>query len=37
MKETHLTGIHNAENLMAALGTAQAIQIPLGESEKRAG
>jgi UDP-N-acetylmuramoylalanine--D-glutamate ligase len=28
MKETHLTGIHNAENLMAALGAAQAIKIP---------
>ncbi len=28
MKETQLTGIHNAENLMAALGAAQAIKIP---------
>jgi UDP-N-acetylmuramoylalanine--D-glutamate ligase len=28
LKETHLSGIHNAENLMAALGTAQAINIP---------
>jgi UDP-N-acetylmuramoylalanine--D-glutamate ligase len=28
MKETHLSGIHNAENLMAALGAAQAIKIP---------
>ena len=25
MQETHLSGIHNAENLMAALGVAQAI------------
>ena len=28
MKETQLSGIHNAENLMAALGTAEAIKIP---------
>jgi UDP-N-acetylmuramoylalanine--D-glutamate ligase len=28
MKETQLSGIHNAENLMAALGAAQAIKIP---------
>jgi UDP-N-acetylmuramoylalanine--D-glutamate ligase len=28
LKETQLSGIHNAENLMAALGTAQAINIP---------
>jgi UDP-N-acetylmuramoylalanine--D-glutamate ligase len=28
LKETHLSGIHNAENLMAALGTAEAIKIP---------
>jgi UDP-N-acetylmuramoylalanine--D-glutamate ligase len=28
MKETHLSGIHNAENLMAALGAAHALQIP---------
>jgi len=28
MNETHLSGIHNAENLMAALGAAQAIKIP---------
>jgi len=28
LKETQLCGIHNAENLMAALGTAQAINIP---------
>ncbi len=28
MKETHLSGIHNAENLMAALGAAQAVKIP---------
>ncbi|MEA3146721.1 MAG: UDP-N-acetylmuramoylalanine--D-glutamate ligase [Verrucomicrobiota bacterium] len=28
MKKTHLSGIHNAENLMAALGTAAALKIP---------
>jgi UDP-N-acetylmuramoylalanine--D-glutamate ligase len=28
IKETALAGIHNAENLMAALGTAYALQIP---------
>jgi UDP-N-acetylmuramoylalanine--D-glutamate ligase len=28
IKETALAGIHNAENLMAALGTAFALQIP---------
>jgi UDP-N-acetylmuramoylalanine--D-glutamate ligase len=28
MNETQLSGIHNAENLMAALGTARAIKIP---------
>jgi UDP-N-acetylmuramoylalanine--D-glutamate ligase len=28
MNETHLSGIHNAENLMAALGVAQAIKVP---------
>jgi UDP-N-acetylmuramoylalanine--D-glutamate ligase len=28
IKETYLSGIHNAENLMAALGTAQAVKIP---------
>ena len=28
MKETHVAGIHNAENLMAALGTAYALQVP---------
>jgi UDP-N-acetylmuramoylalanine--D-glutamate ligase len=28
MKETHLAGFHNAENLMAALGTAYALQVP---------
>ncbi|HEY1477865.1 MAG TPA: UDP-N-acetylmuramoyl-L-alanine--D-glutamate ligase [Chthoniobacterales bacterium] len=28
MKDTHVTGIHNAENLMAALGTAYALQVP---------
>jgi UDP-N-acetylmuramoylalanine--D-glutamate ligase len=28
MKETQLSGIHNAENLMAALGVAQAVKIP---------
>jgi UDP-N-acetylmuramoylalanine--D-glutamate ligase len=28
MSETHLSGIHNAENLMAALGAAWAIKIP---------
>jgi len=28
MRETHVSGIHNAENLMAALGTAHALQLP---------
>jgi UDP-N-acetylmuramoylalanine--D-glutamate ligase len=28
MNETHLSGIHNAENLMAALGVAQIVKIP---------
>jgi UDP-N-acetylmuramoylalanine--D-glutamate ligase len=28
MQETHVAGIHNAENLMAALGTAYALQVP---------
>jgi UDP-N-acetylmuramoylalanine--D-glutamate ligase len=28
MKKTRLSGIHNAENLMAALGTAEALKIP---------
>jgi UDP-N-acetylmuramoylalanine--D-glutamate ligase len=28
MKDTHVSGIHNAENLMAALGTAYALQVP---------
>ena len=28
IKDTHVTGIHNAENLMAALGTAYALQVP---------
>ena len=28
MTETHLSGIHHAENLMAALGTAQAMKVP---------
>ncbi|MBV8173601.1 MAG: UDP-N-acetylmuramoyl-L-alanine--D-glutamate ligase [Verrucomicrobia bacterium] len=28
MSETHVSGIHNAENLMAALGTAYALQLP---------
>ncbi len=28
MQQTHLSGIHNAENLMAALGTAWALSIP---------
>jgi UDP-N-acetylmuramoylalanine--D-glutamate ligase len=28
MKETHLAGVHNAENLMAALGVAFALGIP---------
>jgi UDP-N-acetylmuramoylalanine--D-glutamate ligase len=28
VNETHLSGIHNAENLMAALGVAQVIKIP---------
>jgi UDP-N-acetylmuramoylalanine--D-glutamate ligase len=28
MNETHLSGIHNSENLMAALGVAQIIKIP---------
>jgi UDP-N-acetylmuramoylalanine--D-glutamate ligase len=33
IRETHLAGIHNAENLMAALGTAHAIQIPWGKAK----
>lgn len=28
LKETHLSGVHNAENLMAALGVAFALRIP---------
>jgi UDP-N-acetylmuramoylalanine--D-glutamate ligase len=28
MNETHVAGIHNAENLMAALGTAYVLQVP---------
>jgi len=28
MQRTHLSGIHNAENMMAALGTAYALSIP---------
>ncbi len=28
MQQTHLSGIHNTENLMAALGTAYALSIP---------
>lgn len=28
MQQTHLSGIHNAENMMAALGTAYALSIP---------
>jgi len=28
MNETHLSGIHNTENLMAALGVAQIVKIP---------
>jgi UDP-N-acetylmuramoylalanine--D-glutamate ligase len=28
LKETHLAGVHNAENLMAALGVAFALRIP---------
>jgi UDP-N-acetylmuramoylalanine--D-glutamate ligase len=28
MRQTHLSGVHNAENLMAALGTASALRIP---------
>ena len=28
MRETHVSGVHNAENLMAALGTAYALQLP---------
>ncbi len=28
LQETHVSGIHNAENLMAALGTAYALQVP---------
>ena len=34
MKETHLTGIHNAENLMAALGAAQAVKIPWDKAKR---
>jgi UDP-N-acetylmuramoylalanine--D-glutamate ligase len=33
MQETHLSGIHNAENLMAALGVAQAIGIPMEKAK----
>jgi UDP-N-acetylmuramoylalanine--D-glutamate ligase len=33
MNETHLSGIHNAENLMAALGVAQIISIPWEKAE----
>ena len=33
IRETHLSGIHNAENLMAALGTAHAVQIPWGKAK----
>jgi UDP-N-acetylmuramoylalanine--D-glutamate ligase len=33
MQETHLSGIHNAENLMAALGAAQAIGIPMEKAK----
>jgi UDP-N-acetylmuramoylalanine--D-glutamate ligase len=28
MQQTHLSGVHNTENLMAALGTAYALSIP---------
>jgi UDP-N-acetylmuramoylalanine--D-glutamate ligase len=34
IRETHLSGIHNAENLMAALGTAQAVQIPWEKAKR---
>jgi UDP-N-acetylmuramoylalanine--D-glutamate ligase len=33
IKETALGGIHNAENLMAALGTAYALKIPWDEAK----
>jgi UDP-N-acetylmuramoylalanine--D-glutamate ligase len=33
MQETHLSGIHNVENLMAALGVAQAIGIPMKKAK----
>jgi UDP-N-acetylmuramoylalanine--D-glutamate ligase len=34
MKETQLSGIHNAENLMAALGAAHAINIPWHKAKR---
>lgn len=34
MTETHLSGIHNAENLMAALGIAQAIKVPFEKAKR---
>jgi len=34
MRETHVSGIHNAENLMAALGTAYALQLPWEEVKR---
>ncbi|MBV9130137.1 MAG: UDP-N-acetylmuramoyl-L-alanine--D-glutamate ligase [Verrucomicrobia bacterium] len=33
MAETHLSGIHNAENLMAALGAAQALKVPFEQAK----
>jgi UDP-N-acetylmuramoylalanine--D-glutamate ligase len=34
LKETRLTGVHNVENLMAALGTAQAVKIPWEKAKR---
>ena len=34
LNETHLAGIHQAENLMASLGTAFALKIPWREARK---
>jgi UDP-N-acetylmuramoylalanine--D-glutamate ligase len=34
LSETHLAGIHQAENLMASLGTAFALKIPWREARK---
>jgi UDP-N-acetylmuramoylalanine--D-glutamate ligase len=33
MTETHLSGAHNAENLMAALGTARALEVPFEKAK----